>query len=66
MDLAYLAKGVKLAAETPQHAMTPRGLRESTFEPWSKVFHFGNPIILAYGKAYAILTFSNVLLTFLL
>lgn len=35
-------------------------------EPWSKVFHFGNPIILAYGKAYAILTFSNVLLTFLL
>ena len=37
-----------------------------TSEPWSKVFHFGNPIILAYGKAYAILTFSNVLLTFLL
>ena len=37
-----------------------------SYEPWSKVFHFGNPIILAYGKAYAILTFSNVLLTFLL
>ena len=35
----------------------------SLHEPWSKVLHFGNPIILAYGKAYATLTFSNVLLT---
>ena len=67
----------KMTCDTSWHMLecheVPRLQRKTTWqpvlktfnrdEPWSKVLHFGNPIILAYGKAYAILTFSNVLLT---
>ena len=32
------------------------------YEPWS-VFHFGKPMLLAYGKACPTLSFSKALLT---